>query len=105
MDSFITVDPDNTDRSMMWKEVETCVADPGEVSVEFWAISPQIVNLAEYVGFKKPLTVNERDTDGEETGKVLISYQAILTKFEIDASVGQYVRGSVSFRLTGYREE
>jgi len=96
MDSQFTADPDNTDRKMIWKEVESCVADPGELSIEFFAISRQMYALPDSIGLKKLLTVRD-------TGSALFSYQAILTRVDFDASVGEYVRGSVTFKLSGYK--
>lgn len=103
MNSKFTADPDNTDRKMIWREVESCVADPGELSIEFFAISRQMYALPDAIGLKKLLTVRERDLNGNETGNVLVSYQAVLTKVDLDASVGEYVRGSVTFKLSGYK--
>jgi hypothetical protein len=104
MNSYITEDNENTDRKMIWKEVESCVADPGELNVEFLAVSADITDLPDSVGCKRSLRVLEKDNDGNATGNVLISYQAILTQVSFDAAVGQYVRGSVTFRLSGYKE-
>jgi hypothetical protein len=99
MNSYITEDNENTDRKMIWKEVESCVADPGELNVEFLAVSADITDLPDSVGCKRSLQVVEK-----ETGNTLMSYQAILTQVSFDAAVGQYVRGSVTFRLSGYKE-
>ena len=99
MNSTITSDPNNTDRKMIWKEVESCVADPGEVSVDFWAVAEDLYGLPDAVGYKKLLQVKHVDT-----GAVLLSYRCILTKVDLDANVGEYVRGSVTFRLSGYKE-
>jgi hypothetical protein len=112
MDSTITSDPNNTDRNMIWKEVESCVADPGEVTVDFWAVKEDLYGLPDAIGYKKLLAVKELgttvDSSGRpqsyETGVTLLSYQCILTKVDIDASVGEYVRGSVTFKLSGYKE-
>lgn len=105
MDSYFTSDPENTNRKMIWREVESCVADAGELAIDFIATSgSQIYALTDSIGIKKLLKVNERGSDGNDTGNVLISYQAILTKVDLDASVGEYVRGSVTFKLSGYKE-
>jgi len=104
MDSQFTSDPENTDRKMIWREVDSCVADPGELTIEFFAISRQMHALPDAIGLKKLLTVRERDFSGRDTGDVLVSYQAILTRVDLDASVGEYVRGSVTFKLSGYKE-
>ena len=104
MNSKITSDPNNSDRKMIWKEVESCVADPGEVTVDFWAVKEDLYGLPDALGYKKLLAVREVGTDGVETGTVLLSYQCILTKVDLDANVGEYVRGSVTFRLSGYKE-
>lgn len=97
MNSQFTADPSNTDRKMIWKEVEACVADPGELSIEFFAVSSQMYALPDAIGLKKLLTVRD-------SGSALFSYQAILTRVDLDASVGEYVRGSVTFKLSGYKE-
>lgn len=104
MNSTVTSDPDNTDRKMIWKEVESCVADPGEVNVDFWAVAADLRGLPDAIGYKRLLQVRELDTAGANTGNVLVSYQCILTKVDLDANVGEYVRGSVTFRLSGYKE-
>ena len=104
MDSTITSDPKNTKRKMIWKEVESCVADPGEVTVDFWAVKEDFYGLPDAIGYKRLLQVKEVGVDGRETSKVLVSYQCILTKVDLDANVGEYVRGSVTFRLSGYKE-
>lgn len=104
MDSTITSDPNNTDRKMIWKEVESCVADPGEVTVDFWAVKEDMYGLPDAIGYKRLLNVKERDADGNDTSNVLLSYQCILTKVDLEANVGEYVRGSVTFRLSGYKE-
>jgi hypothetical protein len=84
---------------MMWKEFESCVADPGEVTVDFWAVKEDLYGLPDAIGYKRLLAVRER-----ESGETLLSYQCILTKVDLDASVGEYVRGSVTFKLSGYKE-
>jgi hypothetical protein len=104
MESKITSDPQNTDRKMIWKEVESSVVEPGEVAIEFFAVSTQMYALPEAIGWKQLLTVTERDLDGNDTGNVLVSYQAILTKVDLDAAVGEFVRGSATFKLSGYKE-
>jgi hypothetical protein len=104
MTSTITSDPDNTDRKMIWKEVESCVADPGEVNVEFWAVSEDLYGLPDAIGYKRLLQVRELDQNGNPTGSILLSYQCILTSVSLDANVGEYVRGSVTFRLSGYMD-
>ena len=104
MESTVTRDPSNTKRKMIWKEVESCVADPGEVTVDFWAVKEDLYGLPDAIGYKKLLNVKEVGTDGKETGLTLLSYQCILTKVDLEANVGEYVRGSVTFRLSGYKE-
>ena len=104
MKSKITSDPLNTDRKMIWKEVESGIADPGEITIEFFAISRQMYALPDAIGWKQLLTVTERDLQGNDTGNVLVSYQAILTKVDLDASVGEFVRGSATWKLSGYKE-
>jgi len=104
MDSRVTQDPRNTQRKMIWKEVDSCLADPGEVSVDFWAVAADLYSLPDAIGYKKLLTVKELDQYGADTGNILLSYQCILTKVDLDASVGEYVRGSVTFKLSGYKE-
>jgi hypothetical protein len=104
MNSTITSDPDNTDRKMIWKEVESCVADPGEIAVDFWAVSADLEGLPDALGYKRLLQVRKVDDFGNETGDVLVSYQCILTKVDLDANVGEYVRGSVTFKLSGYKD-
>jgi hypothetical protein len=104
MDSTITSDPKNTNRKMIWREVDSCIADPGEVAVDFWAVKEDLYGLPDALGYKKLLQVKEVGTDGRETSNVLLSYQCILTKVDIEANVGEYVRGSVTFRLSGYKE-
>lgn len=103
MNSTITSDPNNTDRKMIWKEVESCVVDPGEVTVDFFAASRDFYRLPDAIGNKRLLVVKERSTSGVELPTVLLSYQCILTKVDFDANVGEYVRGSVTFRLSGYK--
>lgn len=88
---------------MIWKEVESCVADAGEVTVDFWAVAADLQGLPDAIGYKKLLQVKERYANGSETGKILLSYQCILTKVDLDANVGEHVRGSVTFRLSGYK--
>jgi hypothetical protein len=104
MNSQITRDPKNTDRKMIWKEVESCVADPGEVTVDFWATKEDFYSLPDSVGHKKLLQVKEVLQNGQVTNNVILSYQCILTKVDLDVNVGEYVRGSVTFRLSGYKE-
>jgi hypothetical protein len=58
-----------------------------------------LYGLPDAVGYKKLLQVRHVNT-----GEVLLSYQCILSKVDLDASVGEYVRGSVTFRLSGYKE-
>lgn len=89
---------------MVWKEVESGIADPGEITIEFFAISSQMYALPDAIGWKQLLTVTERDEQGNDTGNTLVSYQAILTKVDLDASVGEYVRGSATWKLSGYKE-
>jgi hypothetical protein len=103
MSSTITSDPDNTDRKMIWREVESCVSDPGEITIDFFAVARQMYALPDAIGWKKLLTVNERDLQGNDTGNVLVSYDAILTKVDLDAAVGDFVRGTATFKLSGYK--
>lgn len=88
---------------MIWREVESCVSDPGEITIDFFAVARQMYALPDAIGWKKLLTVNERDLQGNDTGNVLVSYDAILTKVDLDAAVGDFVRGTATFKLSGYK--
>jgi hypothetical protein len=95
IDSTITSDPNNSGRKMIWKEVESCVADPGEVSVEFFANENDMRTLVGRIGHKSTLTASMDGT------AVFFKHSCILSKVDFDASVGEYVKGSIVFRLSG----
>lgn len=71
------------------KELDVLAIDPGSVSVTFFGAGPN----AE-VGEKGALSVNVG-------GSTVISGEAFLSSYEVEATVGDLVRGSATFLLTG----
>lgn len=75
--------------SFMVREFDVTVVDPGQVSITFWSVGPS----AE-VGDRGTLSVSI-------DGNVVISGDAFLASYDVEASVGELVRGSATFQLTG----
>lgn len=102
MESLYTEDFENTDHKMVWKEVDTGIADPGEFSVDFFASRDDVIDVPDSIGCTRTLRVVEIDDEGGESD--VLSWKAFLSQCSFDQSVGQFVNGSVTFRLSGYRE-
>lgn len=71
------------------KELDVLAIEPGSVSVTFFGAGPSAD-----VGDKAELSVNIG-------GTVVISGEAFLSSYDVEASVGEVVRGSATFQLTG----
>lgn len=75
--------------SRIAKELDVLAVEPGSVSVTFFGAGPSAD-----VGDKAELSVSIG-------GSVVISGEAFLASYDVEASVGELVRGSATFQLTG----
>lgn len=75
--------------SRIAKELDVLAVDPGTVSITFYGAGPSAD-----VGDKAALSVSI-------AGSVVISGEAFLASYDVEASVGELVRGSATFQLTG----
>lgn len=71
------------------RELDVLAVDPGSVSVTFFG-----TGLSAAVGDKAALSVSIG-------GSVVLSGEAFLASYDVEASVGELVRGSATFQLTG----
>jgi hypothetical protein len=110
--SVVVTDPNNSYRRFVQREFDACFSgDAAEVTVEFFAAAN--TNLRNLVGYRRQLTVNmpETETGGFVTtisnvpGFVDAAHSfsgfAVLGSVSYTATVGDYVRGSATFRMTG----
>lgn len=75
--------------SHVLREYDVTVVDSGSVSITFFGVGP----TAE-VGDRGELSVSIG-------GSTVISGDAFLASYDVEASVGELVRGSATFQLTG----
>lgn len=75
--------------NFMFRQMDCLAVDPGTVSVTFWGTIQGVE-----VGDRGELSVTI-------AGSTVISGDAFLASFEVEASVGALVQGSAVFQLTG----
>lgn len=75
--------------SYVRRQYDVTVVDPGQVSITFFGVGP----TAE-VGDRGSLSV-------EIAGATVLSGDAFLASYDVEASVGELVKGSATFQLTG----
>ena len=75
--------------AVMSRELDVLAIDPGSVSVTFFG-----AGLPADAGEKGELEV-------VVAGSTVLSGEAYLASYEIEATVGDFVRGSATFQLTG----
>lgn len=75
--------------SFIARQLDVVAVDPGSVSVTFFGAGPSAA-----VGEKGELSVSV-------AGSTVLSGEAFLSSYDVEASVGELVRGSATFQLTG----
>lgn len=71
------------------RELDVMMVDPGQVSITFFGVGP----TAE-VGDRGELSVSI-------AGSTVLSGDAFLSSYDVEAGVGELVKGSATFQLTG----
>jgi hypothetical protein len=106
MSSTERQDPQNTFKKFLVRDYDFCFTGGAEISVEF--IAGKFINRADLldsVGRERPLLVQFPGNDkGEGLGLgvgLTIDRRAALSRLSLGASVGEFVTGSATFRLSG----
>ena len=108
MESAVINDPNNTNRKLIKKSVEFGVIDHGELSVEFFG--PGGFNDT-HIGTKRTLSLSGSGTGfsvapggigiiGSAVENGPNGVEAFLTACSVQASAGELVRGTCTFRLS-----
>jgi hypothetical protein len=99
MDAVVDTDPNMTDRKIVRRQVDYGVRDLGEVSVDFVA-GTAVDNFSRLIGTRRPLNFKTSGGISGVQGYSLTSPYAFLTSFSIQAQVGDYIRGSLTLKLS-----
>ena len=104
MSSVVVPDDQNTGKMLVKRDVDSAFSGEGDVSlsVEFF-LEPWMVTSKTHtaVGLKRPLRlVLPADDRGQGEG-LKIESKAVLTQMSLGVSVGEYVSGSATFKLSG----
>jgi hypothetical protein len=98
MQAVVDSDPNQTNRKIVRRQVDYGVRDLGEVSMDFFA-GAAVNNFSSLVGTRRPLTFSSTATTSA-TGYAVTSPYAYLTSFSVQAQVGDFIRGSATFKLS-----
>jgi hypothetical protein len=107
MSSITYNDPENTGKKFIHKDFD-CPISECEIRIDFFAEDSLIngQNPNKWVGLKKNLTVGFQPNDGSVKflsggpSPFHLNSMAVLTNFSLTDSVGEFVRGSATFRLS-----
>jgi hypothetical protein len=103
MSSGVTSDPYVTSRKLVVQDFDTYVSAKlgSELTVEFLCGTQMAdpVNLT-MVGSRRPLTFRLQ-TSPVTAQTIISSATALMTQLQMSGSVGEYMRGSVSFKISG----
>lgn len=106
MSSKVTEDEEKPEQKYITKDTDTCYAGESncEIQVEFFA--EEFINngnVLELVGKKRDLLLILPNNDGGQptAAGYTVAQTAVLTQMALNASTGEFVRGSATFRLSG----
>jgi len=105
MSSKVKQDPDNTDKWLVRRDFDAAFDGEGDISLsvdfllEPWMVTTKTAIAA--VGLKKDISlILPADELGQGAGFQVVG-KAILTQMSLGASVGEYVSGNATFRVSG----
>lgn len=105
MSSEVISDPYNSNRKLIVQDFDSYVSPKygSELSVEFYCGTQMAKSdTLTMVGSRRNLTFRIQTGDTPSVAEVYISSAtAILTKLDISGSVGELMRGSASFKISG----
>jgi hypothetical protein len=99
MQAIVDTDPNMTDRKIVRRQVDYGVRDLGEVSVDFVA-GTAVSNFNRLIGTRRSLNFATSGGSSGVQGYNITSPYAFLTSFSIQAQVGDFIRGSLTLKLS-----
>lgn len=99
MQAIVDSDPNDTERKIVRRQVDYGVRDLGEVSLDFVA-NTSVNGFSRLIGTRKAFSFTSSSSSPGIGGYSLTSPYAYLTSFSIQAQVGDFVRGSLTFKLS-----
>ena len=99
MQAIVDSDPNDTNRKIVRRQVDYGVRDLGEVSLDFVA-NTSVTNFSRLIGTRGLFEFKSSSNSPGVGGYSLTSPFAYLTSFSIQAQVGDFVRGSATFKLS-----
>jgi hypothetical protein len=99
MKAIVDSDPNDTNRKIVRRQVDYGVRDLGEVSLEFVA-NTSVSNFSNLIGTRRSFSFVSSSGSLDVAGYSLTSPFAYLTSFSIQAQVGDFIRGSATFKLS-----
>lgn len=105
MSSEVIADPNDPNRKLIVPDYEVARSARygGEIAIDFYA-DPQITaaNYFDVVGSKRQFTLTIPGGEaGTTSGSFTIQKTATLIDMQLSVGVGEYVRGSASFKISG----
>ena len=97
MRAIVDSDPNDTKRKIVRRQVDYGVRDLGEVSMDFVAGS-SVNGFSRLIGTRRSFSFVSGGSGA--SGYSLTSPFAYLTSFSIQAQVGDFIRGSLTFKLS-----
>lgn len=105
MSSEVVSDPYNSNRKLVVQDFDTYVSSKygNELSVEFYCGTQMAKSdMLTMVGSRRNLTFRIQTGDTPSVAETYISSAtAIMTRLEMTGSVGELMRGSASFKISG----
>ncbi|NBX24042.1 MAG: hypothetical protein EBR52_08050 [Microbacteriaceae bacterium] len=104
MSSMTRVDPDNTGKRLVKRDIDSAFDGEGDVSLsidfflEPWMVTSKTTSA---VGLKKQLRLIFPANDRGLGEGFKIESKAVLTQMSLGVGVGEFVSGSATFRLSG----
>jgi hypothetical protein len=106
MSSEVVSDPANTRHKMVVPDFDTGVSARygSDVSIEFFAGAEiTATNYFDVIGSKRNLTIRLPKSESETAsfGFQILARTALLTQMTLSGSVGEYIKGSATFKMSG----
>lgn len=98
MGAIVDSDPSQTSRKIVRRQVDYGVRDLGEVSLDFYA-GTAVNNFGALIGTRRSLAFSSTASTSV-AGYSVTSPYAYLTSFSVQGSVGDFIRGSLTFKLS-----
>lgn len=99
MQAIVDSDPNDTNRKIVRRQVDYGVRDLGEVSLEFVA-NASVNSFSNLIGTRRSFEYVSTSNSPGVAGYRLYSPFAYLTSFSVQAQVGDFIRGSATFKLS-----